>query len=443
MRSAASPKSGPNRPVARVRRRRRGGWLRLLAWLGIFVGVTLALAAAALALLGMPTYDVPKIELAIEATPERIDRGKRLVSMLCRRCHYDTATGALTGLPMPQSRLGQPSAPNLTRDHDVGIGAWTPGELAVLLRTGIHPKTGTLVPPPFMPRWPRLSDDDLIAIVAFLRSDDPWVAPRPEEPPPTQYSLVARYRALATWSPFPYPRGRIQAPAATDLEAHGAYLVDHVLQCAACHSAQWGEFDALEPRRTPGYLAGGAATADVNGVVLRAANLTPHATGLAGWTSEQLRRALVDGFGPDDKVVRWPMARHAALERIEVEAIHAHLQTLDPVDHAIEPSPPYRLVGRRTDGGRHFYILHGCHYCHGDAGLGMADLRGAAKRFGTDEEIAAFVRDPSKDDPLTLMPSYEGVIGEDEYPELCAYVRALGEQAAEAETKAEPKAEPQ
>lgn len=428
MPSAPRSKTGAARsaPVkGRVRARGRR-WLRLLLGMVILAGVLLAIGTGALILLGMPNYDVPAVSFDAEPTPERLERGKRLVSMLCRRCHYDGTTGALTGRPLPETRLGKPSAPNITRDPQVGIGAWSPGELAVLLRTGIHPKTGVLVPPPVMPRWPRLADEDLAAIVAFLGSDDPWVAPRSEEPPPSQYSLVARYRALMAWSPFPYPRAPIEAPTVTDLEVHGAYLVDHVLQCAGCHSEQWGEFDALDPPRTPGYLAGGAATADVNGVVLRSANLTPHATGLSGWTSDQLRGVLVDGFGPDGAVVRWPMTRHAALEPIEVEAIHAYLQTLTPVANAVEQSPPYRIVGRKADGGRHFYVLYGCHYCHGDKGVGVADLRGAAQRLETDEEIAEFLRDPTVSDPLTIMPAYEGVIGEDEYAELCAYVRQLG-----------------
>jgi mono/diheme cytochrome c family protein len=394
------------------------------------VGVLLAIGAAALALLGMPTYDVPQVELDATPTAARLDRGKRLVSMLCRRCHYDGHTHALTGRSLPDGRLGKPSAPNLTRDPQVGIGQWSAGELAVLLRTGIHPKTGVLVPPPLMPRWPRMADEDLAAIVAFLQSDDPWVAPRTEEPPPSQYSLIARYRALTAWSPFPYPRAPVSAPERNDLELYGAYLVDHVLQCAQCHSERWAELEALDPPRTPGYLAGGAATSDANGVVLRAANLTPHATGLEGWTSEQLRRVLLDGFGPDGKVVRWPMVRHAGLLPAEVEAIHAYLQTLAPVSKAIEPSPPYKMIGRKADGGRHLYLYHGCHYCHGAAGAGVADLRGAAARFPSDPELVAFLKDPARHEPFTIMPAWAGVIADDDYAELCAYVRELGSKVS-------------
>jgi cytochrome c5 len=400
------------------------------------VGVVLALGAAALALLGMPTYDVPSAALDATPTPARLDRGKRLVSMLCRRCHYDGHTKALTGRALPEGRLGKPRAPNLTRDPQVGIGQWSAGEVAVLLRTGIHPKTGVLVPPPMMPRWPRMAEEDLAAIVVFLQSDDPWVAPRSEEPPPSQYSLPARWRALTSWSPFPYPRAPIPEPERSDLEAYGAYLVDRVLQCAACHSEHWGEFDALEPSRTPGYMAGGAATADANGVVLRAANLTPHASGLEGWTSEQLRRVLLDGFGPDGKVVRWPMVRHAGLLPAEVEAIHAYLQTLAPVSKVIEPSPPYKMIGRKADGGRHLYLHHGCHYCHGSAGAGVADLRGAAARFPSDPELVAFLEDPARHEPFTTMPAWTGVIADDEYAELCSYIRELGSKAAAARAPA-------
>lgn len=421
-----------------ARRRNRGksggksgrkiGLLRLSLWgLGV-VGLMLAVGAGTLTLLGMPVYDVPRPKVAVEVTPQRVAKGKRLVSMLCWRCHYDGRAGGLRGRVLDEvpTRLGKVSAPNITRDPQAGIGEWSAADVAVLLRTGIHPKTGQVVPPPVMPRWPRLADEDLLAILAFLQSDDPWVAPRSEQPPPTQYSLVAKYRALVGWTPLPYPRAPIEAPAAHALEARGAYLVDRVLQCAACHSETWGEFDSQNPKATAGYLAGGAATSDINGVVLRAANLTPHATGLESWTFEQVRRALIDGFGPDGKVLRWPMQRFPGLDERDVEAIYAYLQTLTPVDNEVEPSPPYRMIGRKADGGRHLYLRYGCYYCHGDDGNGVADLRGAAATLSTDAELVAFLEDPARDDPLTPMPAWRGVIAQDEYPELCAYIRRLG-----------------
>lgn len=391
-----------------------------------------AIAVGLLAVLGMPTYEVPTVKLEVEPTPARLSRGKHLVSMLCHRCHYDGRTGRLSGRALEETitGLGTLRAPNLTRDAEHGIGDWTPGELALLLRTGLHPRREHLVPPPVMPRWPRMGEDDLRAIIAFLRSDDPWVAPHEGGPEATRYSLVAKIRALVSWSPLPYPREPVEAPSREELEAYGEYLVDDLLQCSACHTGDGSEPERAELHDSGDYLSGGAVTNDVNGVVLRAANLTPHSTGLRDWTSEQLRRALVDGFGPDDAVVRWPMPRYPAMEVHEVEAIYAYLQTVSPVDDAVEPSPPYKMVGRKADGGRHLYMSHGCHYCHGEGGRALADLSGANEDLPTDEELVAFLEDPRRDDPFSIMPRWEGVIAADEYAELCAHVRRLAAQSS-------------
>ncbi len=423
--------------MARQRKRRKFGLVKLALWGVLLLGIVLAAGAGALMLLGMPTYDVPRPKVTVEATPERVARGKRLVSMLCRRCHLDGESGTLQGRvleELPKS-LGIISAPNITRDPGVGIGEWSAAEVAVLLRTGLNPKTGALVPPPVMPRWPGLADEDLLSILAYLESDDPWVAASSKEPEPTQYSLRAKFRAITSWDPLPYPRTAIEAPDPSRLEAYGAYLVDQVLQCTSCHGEAWGTIDYANPKETPGYLGGGAVTNDVNDVVLRAANLTPHETGLGNWTSEELGRALIDGFGPDGKIVRWPMLRYPALESGDVEAIYTYLQTLAPVDNEIEPSPPYRMIGRKADGGVHLYTLYGCHYCHGQSGVGVADLRDAMTRMPTDEELIAYLEDPSREDPLTLMPSWKGVIPPEDYPELCEFIRRLGQKKKDADDR--------
>jgi len=402
--------------------------MRLLVWGMGVLALMLAIVVGVIAVVGMPTYEVPSVTFEVESSPEKVTRGKELVAMLCRRCHFDAETGRLSGRDLTEieTRLGELRAPNITKDSEVGIGDFSSGELALLLRTGLHPRKKRIIPPPAMPRWPGIADDDLAAIIAFLHSDDPWVEPHAEEPSPSAYSLVAKLQALLRWSPHAYPRVPIVAPAIDDLEAYGAYLVDDLLLCSSCHNEEWGEFPPQEDYKAPGYLVGGAPTTDINGVVLRAANLSPHASGLADWTSEELRRALVDGFGPDGKVVRWPMQRYPGLKEHDIDAIHAHLQRIQAVDNEVEPSPPYKLIGRKAAGGKHLYQLYGCHYCHGPRGKGLADLRGAHARLGTNEELIAFLKDPGADDPLTLMPAWEGVIAEDEYVELCEFIRELG-----------------
>lgn len=413
--------------------------VRVLLWSVGLAGVMIAAAAAAVALIGMPTYEVPTVEFEAEPTPKRVARGKRLVGMLCRRCHYNYDTDRLSGREMVEvaAGLGEFRAPNITRNKTVGIGDWTPSELALLLRTGLHPRRESVIPPPAMPRWPRMSDEDLRAIVAFLQSDDPWVEPHAAEPDDTKYSLVAKTKAILGWSPLPYPRQPVVAPSPDDLEAYGAYLVDDVLMCSTCHGDQWGEQSGTSRRGGPGYLGGGASASDVNGVALFAANLTPHATGIRDWTNEMLARVLVDGFGPDDKIVRWPTHRLPKLSAIELDALHAYLQTVAPVSNEVEASPPYKMVGRKAAGGRHLYTRYGCQYCHGHAGQepgeGLVDLRGLDTRLPTDKELREVIDNPSRRDPYSPMPAFGGVIAEDEYDELLEYVRELGRRPAPAE----------
>ena len=66
-------------------------------WMVGGLGVLLAVAAGVIAVIGMPTYEVPRVTLEVEGSRARVERGKRLVGMLCRRCHFDAETGRLSG----------------------------------------------------------------------------------------------------------------------------------------------------------------------------------------------------------------------------------------------------------------------------------------------------------------------------------------------------------
>lgn len=115
------------------------------------------------------------------------------------------------------------------------------------------------------------------------------------------------------------------AAAVADLpaepQARGAYLA-RVGHCAGCHTAPGGP-----------PLAGGRAVATPFGS-LPAANLTPDpATGLGGWTAEDLGRALRHGRRPDGGLIHpvCPTDAFALLDPADVRALHAHLQAQAPV----------------------------------------------------------------------------------------------------------------
>jgi mono/diheme cytochrome c family protein len=411
----------------RTRRARRRHAIRVTVTVLVLVVLAVAAAIAALAYGPLPSYDdAAPVELVVEASPAGIERGRRLVGTTCRRCHVDPSTRQLGGRAMIELApgLGQVFASNLTRSEVAGIGGWSDGELALSLRTGIHGKTGHLVPP-WMPAYPRIADDDLAAMLAFLRSDHPWTLADDTARPRSEPSLGVKLHAWTEWNPATWTRLPIALPSRSDPVALGRYLVEELLQCNGCHGPSDDSFVHARDDDAPGYLGGGNPLLDVNGKALPAANITFDVDhGIGGWSYAEFRRALVDGFGPDGELVRWPMSRHQLLEEAELEAIYAYLATVPPVARAVPAAADYRIVGPRVDLGRHVFFTYGCHYCHGEQGTGVADLRGADAAFASDQQMIEFIRDPSVSRPDIEMPAWRGVIADDRIAAVVGYVRA-------------------
>src|SRR5262249_22243601 len=101
---------------------------------------------------GIPRYPVERVELKVEVTPEKVARGKRWLTLLCAECHADATTQRLTGKLLTDAppEFGTVYSKNITKHPEKGIGKWTDGELAYLMRTGLR-KDGQYVPPP-MPK---------------------------------------------------------------------------------------------------------------------------------------------------------------------------------------------------------------------------------------------------------------------------------------------------
>ena len=193
-----------------------------------------------------------------------------------------------------------------------GIGAWSDGDIAYLLRTGVA-RDGRYTPP-WMAKLPHLADEDLRSIIAFLRSDDPMVAAADVPSVPARPNFLAKFLGTVAFKPFPMPSGPIAAPPRSDAVAWGRYLTWN-LDCWTCHSPDFSKLNSLEPPKTPGFLAGGNTVENDVGEQLRTPNLTPDVeTGLGGWTEEQFVRALREGVRPDNTAVRAPMGTYSLLD---------------------------------------------------------------------------------------------------------------------------------
>lgn len=409
----------------------------LLKRVGQAVGVLVGAVAAFVVYAqvdGIPRYEAHPPELHVEVTPERVARGKHLSTLICQSCHADERTGAMTGKHMADvpSAFGVVYSKNITKSRTEGIGAWTDGQLAYLLRTGLRPDGQYL--PIWMPKFPNLADEDVASIIAFLRSDDPVVAAS-ETPPPgaTQPALLAKVLTHTVMKPLPYPAAAIAMPARTDRAAYGKYLVSS-FDCYSCHSSAFETADVMHPEKSAGYMGGGNKLIGADGKEIFTANLTPDdATGIGRWSEDDFVRAVRKGFRPDGRVLHYPMLPMPELQDDEARAIYAYLRTV-PKLHNEVPRPAASEGGPHP--GKRLYAKYGCGACHGEGGVGMgglADLRRANEHFKDDAALRAWLDDAPSQKPGTKMPAWKGVIAEEDYGPLMAYVRSLGADERQAE----------
>ncbi|MBI1225053.1 MAG: c-type cytochrome [Bacteroidetes bacterium] len=304
--------------------------------LGILVGIV-GLAAAYIQFSGIPSYEVHPPDLKVQGDSAMVAEGKRLASMVCNQCHL-SENGKLEGKYMQDlpEMFGKVWTANITQHEKYGAtGRYSDGELAYLLRTGIKRDGGYA--PPWMPKFPHLSDQDLHSVIAYLRSDAPEVQPSDKVHPASQPSFFAKFLCRVAFKPLPYPTAPIIAPPITDKVAYGKYLATAKVDCYACHSHDFETTDIMVPENTPGYFGGGNAMPDLDGNIIYTRNLTPDKeTGIGNWTEEQFIKALKFGMRPNNQMVRYPMVPHGALSDEEASTIWAYLQSIPAIKNDVD-----------------------------------------------------------------------------------------------------------
>ncbi len=310
--------------------------IALLSLLGLVIliagGVLLFLSVS-----GLPKYqDVATPELKVELSPEKVEKGLRIASMVCNHCHMGNETRQLIGRRVEDipSEFGVIYSANITQHPTAGIGSYTDGELARLIRSGVK-KDGTYSPP-YMPKFPQLADEDLEALIAFLRSDHPLVQANETVQKPCEPSLLVKGLSRVAFKPYPYPEKPIEVPDTADLVSFGKYVATGRLGCYECHSADFKTNTPLTPETSPGYFGGGNKLLRMDGSVVLAPNITMHEEhGIGSWTEEEFAKAVKWGQNPRGGTYEYPMAPYTAMTDQEVKAVYAYLKTVPVLDNAI------------------------------------------------------------------------------------------------------------
>ena len=223
--------------------------------------------------------------------------------------------------------------PNLTPDSETGLGRWTDDQLMRAIRDGIHADGHLLTP--FMPfaSYQHLSDEDLRAVVAYLRSVPPLRQPLPRRANRMPWVLGFLINRGVTHH---LPTQQVAAPNRSDRVAYGKYLAQ-LGHCPACHAlGDQGE----RPEDDPLYMAGSAHPFQKGVGKVWASNLTPDPqTGIGQFSAEQIKRALTSKDRLDGAPMAPPMVglqpHLAGVSAEDLDALVAWLQSLRPIQHPV------------------------------------------------------------------------------------------------------------
>lgn len=210
-------------------------------------------------------------------------------------------------------------AANITPDKETGIGNWTDEQIIDAIRNGKRPD-GTIIGPPMPIAFYRdMSDDDVHAIVAYLRSVKPvrnkvekstYKIPLPPAygPPVTRVAEVPREEKLA----------------------YGHYLAGALGHCLDCHTPllPTGQNDMTR------VGAGGNELPGPGNSVVTSSNLTPgNPKGIASWTDAQVKTTIRTGHRPDGSPLVGPMAFawYQNISDADLDLLVGYLRSLKPV----------------------------------------------------------------------------------------------------------------
>ena len=208
---------------------------------------------------------------------------------LCAVCHTAEDGPFLAGGRPLASPFGTFYTPNITPHPEHGIGGWGDEVFLRALRQGVSPQGEHYYPAFPYTAYTRLTRDDALAIKAYLDTVEPVAQPdRPHE-----LVWYADFRwPLAGWKWLYFEPGEFESDPGRDTRWNrGAYLARAAGHCAECHTPRnfLGALD--EDRLYAGAVDGpeGESTP----------NITPHETGIGGWTRDMLTFYLEIGMRPD------------------------------------------------------------------------------------------------------------------------------------------------
>lgn len=319
----------------------RRGLLLVVTLVAVVVG-----AIVAILLLRFPKVG-PAPAMTVTSTPELVARGAYLANhvTVCIDCHseLDRTRWSLPVVAGTEGRggtrfgedLGFPGslwAKNIT---PAALANWSDGEIVRAVGSGISRDGTALFPLMPYPAYRELSQHDMAAIVAYLRTLAPLANEVPARSLDFPFELIVRTIPQQATPPA-------EAPPTSDRVAYGRYLTT-IAGCRDCHTP------AEAGRPVAGKeFQGGQEFRFADGSLVRSANLTPdHDTGLGGWDRERFRSTFrrftaenAPPVAPGGMNTVMPWTSYSGLTDDDLDAIWDYLGTLPATRNRVAAFQP-------------------------------------------------------------------------------------------------------
>jgi nicotinate dehydrogenase subunit B len=399
----------------------------LLATLGALCAAAIGIGAAVLPWRAIAPIAPPDSSVYTAAT---IARGAQLAALgNCAVCHTsDRGVRNAGGRPL-ETPFGVIYSTNITPDVATGIGAWSYPAFERAMRDGIHRDGRHLYPAFPYTHFAKAIDADLLELYAHLMAQAPVKA----EVPKNQLAFPFDLRPLlAGWNAL-FHQADAYKPDATRSEVwnRGAYLVEGLGHCGACHSPR----NALGAERANAYLAGGVAEG------WEAPPLTSLSHAPIPWSEDELFVYLRSGQSRHHGVAAGPMAPVikdlASLPDADIRAMAAYLASFNtdaldgPAQDALaaELKAHTKVMSASSPGARLY--LGACAVCHEVGGLPLFGSRPSLalnSNLHSDtpdnliQVILHGIATPASPD-LGYMPAFRSSFDDRQIEELVAYLR--------------------
>jgi nicotinate dehydrogenase subunit B len=365
-------------------------------------------------------------------TAATLERGRLLAAAGdCAVCHTAPGGAPYAGGRAMDTPFGTVHSTNLTPDEATGIGQWSFSAFQRAMREGVARDGRHLYPAFPYTAFARMDDADLMALYAYLMAQ-PAV---PARTPPNGLRFPFNLRPLmAGWNAlFHDPAPYRPDPARSAEWNRGAYLVEGVGHCGACHTPR----NALGAERSgPDHLAG----AMVEG--WEAPALTALSRAPLAWSADALFSYLRHGHSAEHGIAAGPMApvvrELAALPDTDLRAMAAYLASFQVPAPAPLPPTAQQVVAQArsraaTLTGEGQRLFSGaCSACHHDGDgprlLGLNLPLALNTKLHADEPhnlvrtILDGIREPAAPQ-IGYMPAFRHSLNDRQVGELVSYMR--------------------